>query len=145
MTVKEENKLIAEFLDIKVSPDEEFFGSTLPNIICKTPTGTRQLTFGDPEIEFLENVLDIKIKHLHEDWILLLAAVDLIESLGYDVNICSGEVAIYKRLVLTYDKGKHNVYDYYSSDWNESKLKTLYQEIVKFIKYHNENSSSLQS
>lgn len=145
MTVKEGNKLIAEFLDIKVSPNEEFFGSTLPNIICKTSTGTKQLTFGDPDVEFLETVLDLKIKVLHEDWDLLLTTVDLIESLGYNVNICSGEVAIYKRSVLTYDVGKHNKYDYYSSSWNESKLKTLYQEIVKFIKHYNENNSSLQS
>lgn len=145
MNIKEGNKQIAKFLDLKISPNEEFFNSTLPNITYKIPGGTKQLIFGDPEIKFLKIVLDLKIKDLHNDWILLIAAVDLIEFLNYQVDICSGEIAIYKRSQLAYDIGKHHKYEYYSSNWDESKLKTLYQEIVKFIEYYNENTSSLQS
>lgn len=77
----------------------------------------------------------------HQSWDWLMPVVEKIETLfdnRVTVLIQSGEYAIWLHNKEEYEKSNYNTYDYYSSDWKENKIEAVYEQVVKFIKWYNQ-------
>lgn len=97
-------------------------------IIAKFMIGEQLKSFANTE-----DVLKSGFKY-HSDWNYLMAVVEKIESLGYCVKITTGMIAIKEWLSLS---------DSANIEYSGSKLHTVYNSCVQFIKWHNEKGGAL--
>ena len=108
----ENNKLIAEFLSIKIHP-------------CETIENFKFLPI---EERGLYNGYFIDELKYHEDWNWLMEVVEKIESLGYRIEIV-------KHICRIYLSNKETII----ISENTPKIEAVYNAVVEFIKWYNEN------
>ena len=109
----EENKLIAEFMGFLESPTTNKYWTN------KSPEG-----FGIGEL------VDLKF---HNDWNWLMHVVDKIEGLNFSVEMNRQEEGDYQCLIVK----KEIIVQTFSSN----KMKSVYQAVVKFIKWYEQNNN----
>ena len=116
MNTLENNKLIAEFLNVKMHP-------------CET---IENLKFLPMEERGLYNGYFIDALKYHEDWNWLMEVVEKIESLGYRIEIV-------KHICRIYLSNKETII----ISENIPKIEAVYSAVVEFIKwYNNQNKVS---
>ena len=112
----ENNKLIAEFLSVKIHP-------------CETIENFKFLPI---EERGLYNGYFIDALKYHEDWNWLMEVVEKIESLGYRIEIV-------KHICRIYLSNKETII----ISENTPKIEAVYSACVEFIKwYNNQNKVS---
>ena len=112
----ENNKLIAEFLSVKIHP-------------CETIENFKFLPI---EERGLYNGYFIDELKYHEDWNWLMEVVEKIESLGYRIEIV-------KHICRIYLSNKETII----ISENTPKIEAVYNAVVEFIKwYNNQNKVS---
>ena len=116
MKTIENNKLIAEFLSVKIHP-------------CET---IENFKFLPMEERGLYNGYFIDELNYHEDWNWLMEVVEKIESLGYRIEIV-------KHICRIYLSNKETII----ISENTPKIEAVYNAVVEFIKwYNNQNKVS---
>ena len=116
MKTIENNKLIAEFLSVKIHP-------------CETIENFKFLPI---EERGLYNGYFIDELKYHEDWNWLMEVVEKIESLGYRIEIV-------KHICRIYLSNKETII----ISENTPKIEAVYNAVVEFIKwYNNQNKVS---
>ena len=116
MKTLENNKLIAEFLNVKIHP-------------CET---IEKFKFLPIEERGLYNGYFIEDLKYHEDWNWLMEVVEKIESLGYRIEIV-------KHICRIYLSNKETII----ISENIPKIEAVYNACVEFIKwYNNQNKVS---
>lgn len=109
-----QNKQIARFLgwEEQKNPQERFFGK-----------------FKKPNYGWIkENELGFNCC-----WNSLMEAVEYVENLGY-------EVYFYPSLIEIYDGGTSIVASYVETNLGVTKIEAVYQAVVEFIKWYNEQN-----
>ena len=109
----ENNKLIAEFLSVKIHP-------------CETIENFKVLPI---EERGLYNGYFIDALKYHEDWNWLMQVVEKIESLGYRIEIV-------KHICRIYLSNKETII----ISENTPKIEAVYNACVEFIKWYNEQN-----
>ena len=116
MKTIENNKIIAEFLSVKIHP-------------CETIENFKFLPI---EERGLYNGYFIDELKYHEDWNWLMVVVEKIESLGYRIEIV-------KHICRIYLSNKETII----ISENTPKIEAVYNAVVEFIKwYNNQNKDS---
>ena len=116
MKTIENNKIIAEFLSVKMHP-------------CET---IEKLKFLPMEERGLYNGYFVEDLKYHEDWNWLMEVVENIESLGYRIEIV-------KHICRIYLSNKETII----ISENTPKIEAVYNAVVEFIKwYNNQNKVS---
>ena len=116
MKTIENNKIIAEFLSVKIHP-------------CETIENFKFLPI---EERGLYNGYFIDELKYHEDWNWLMIVVEKIESLGYRIEIV-------KHICRIYLSNKETII----ISENTPKIEAVYNAVVEFIKwYNNQNKVS---
>lgn len=115
-TITENNKLIAEFLQPNTKHDNFYFPQ------FKEPYIYQEVLNGYNEVF---RVQDLKF---HSDWNWLMEVVEKIESLGYSFTII-GNLCIISRPSFKSIRSE-----------DETKFKAVYQAILDFIKWYNEQN-----
>ena len=116
MKTTENNKIIAEFLSVKIHP-------------CETIENFKFLPI---EERGLYNGYFIDELKYHEDWNWLMEVVEKIESLGYRIEIV-------KHICRIYLSNKETII----ISENTPKIEAVYNAVVEFIKwYNNQNKDS---
>lgn len=113
MKTLKNNKLIAEFLSIKIHP-------------CETIENFKFLPI---EERGLYNGYFIDALKYHEDWNWLMEVVEKIESLGYKIDISKWENSQYCGIYLNGKKIAGNE--------TNTKIEAVYNACVEFIKWYN--------
>ena len=121
MKTIENNKLIAEFLSVKIHP-------------CET---IEKFKFLPIEERGLYNGYFIDELKYHEDWNWLMQLVEKIESLGYNIDTMKVDITKYQssQFCGIYIDGKR-IYTNYC----ETKIEAVYNACVEFIKWYNEQN-----
>ena len=110
--ITENNKLIAEFLNVKMHP-------------CET---IEKLKFLPMEERGIYNGYFIDELKFHSDWNWLMEVVEKIESLGYRIEIV-------KHICRVYLSDKETII----ISENIPKIEAVYNACIEFIKWYNEN------
>ena len=121
MKTIENNKIIAEFLNVKIHP-------------CET---IEKLKFLPIEERGLYNGYFIDELKYHEDWNWLMEVVEKIESIEYgiyQVDILQEGCKILKKCSLLIDKTVSKL------EPDTTKIKSVYLACVEFIKWYNEQN-----
>lgn len=113
--IVESNKLIAEFLNVKMHP-------------CET---IEKLKFLSMEERGLYNGYFVEDLKYHEDWNWLMKVVEKIESLDFIFEILSTRVDIADYRVIAFKKRFEPII-------KETKIEAVYNACVEFIKWYNE-------
>ena len=118
MKTIENNKIIAEFLSVKIHP-------------CETIENFKFLPI---EERGLYNGYFIDELKYHEDWNWLMVVVEKIESLGYNIDTMKVDITKYQssQFCGIYIDGKR-IYTNYC----ETKIEAVYNACVEFIKWYN--------
>lgn len=115
MNHEEENKLIAEFMELKRYWDGRY-GWIYPNPV----QGERGSVLGDKGLKY------------HSSWEWLMPVIEKIEKANYGFKMCRKVVEIYfddsKEVILTV---KEN-----------SRLNSLHKAVVEFIKWYNQQTNN---
>ena len=121
MKTIENNKLIAEFLSVKIHP-------------CET---IEKFKFLPIEERGLYNGYFIDELKYHEDWNWLMQLVEKIESLGYNIDTMKVDITKYQssQFCGIYIDGKR-IYTNYC----ETKIEAVYNACLEFIKWYNEQN-----
>ena len=115
----ENNKLIAEFLSVKMHP-------------CKT---IENFKFLPMEERGLYNGYFIEDLKYHEDWNWLMEVVEKIEETEIENNILMLE-SIGNEAKFIYDDGCR----FLNSNIGETKIEAVYNACIEFIKWYNEKN-----
>ena len=131
--ITENNKLIAEFLDWEFDDLSETFETPFLKLVDPNAFGDEQYSckLQDFELEF------------HSDWNWLMRVVEKIESFVFNENN-SFNVTIGATNYCVIQDSNGEFYDGVE-DSGETKLLTVYNACVKFIKWYNEQNKNSES
>ena len=128
----ENNKIIAEFMGLNKT--KMFFNLKSGNYV-KKETDDCDIKVVDV---YLKNNKPITNFYYHSDWNWLMEVVEKIESLGYWVEILGGMHNVCS-IGLT-----NNIESFIYLD-SESKIEAVYNAVVEFIKWYNEQKSAKEN
>jgi hypothetical protein len=139
----EENKLIAEFMGFRKvscirSENGKYFDYSLPDgfdlILEEEIEIESQLGWGlvSKDTVFISDLI------FHSDWNWLMAVVDKIESFVDDDKCAKYNFIIEQSFVEIID---NNTSDTIVETDEETKMKSIYQAVIKFIKWYEQNSN----
>jgi len=102
------NKLIAEFMGVKIGVDNYSY-----RVGCVEPLKETHLNY-------------------HKEWGWLMPVVEKLEKMGYGMNITPHDVK-----VVDYTTGNEEGRYFFINDGNYSKIYQIYCTVVGFIKWYN--------
>lgn len=118
MTTEEDNKLIADFMGLRHVDDDKY----MKNLREMRVNG----------IFFEQGYMTSELRY-YSDWNWLMTVVDKIESLNFSVEMNRQEEGDYQCLIVK----KEIIVQTFSSN----KMESVYQAVVKFIKWYEQNNN----
>lgn len=125
--ILENNKVIAEFLSVKIHP-------------CET---IEKFKFLPIEERGLYNGYFIEDLKYHEDWNWLMEVVEKIESLPDEENNGAFFFEIYQDSVIIIFSNDNYIIDLINVMGQGSRINNVYQAVIKFIQLYNKANKSL--
>lgn len=118
----ENNKIIAEFMGLKVITKEEY------------------LKHPQHETLSIKEYSIVEYQRYNSDWNWLMEVIDKIENLTDKNNFVLYDVNIYSDAVIILDQEEHEKVSITKSDGLTSKIEMVYNACVEFIKWYNEQN-----
>lgn len=119
MNIEKSNKLIAEFMGIKTYRGGKGIGKGQIFYRGANPNHFKSVS---------QNTL-----HYHSSWDWLMPVVEKIEGLGWEVQI-GYHLYAKESEILVHDSGDSHHWTYR----NSSKIQAVYEAVIEFIKFYNE-------